>query len=118
MSVEGTVNAAIRAKIQNDNFVSKTRAEKNDEYIDRSMLPILLYVLRYGMPAFECKIATFLEFLQTMQNDEIQDDIRQVRLFKLVKQLCECSPNGELSGLTHVKMVDGVIQFPGSFHPI
>lgn len=75
MSVEGTVNAVIRAKIQNDNFVSKTRAEKNDEYIDRSMLPILLYVLRYGMPAFECKIATFLEFLQTMQNDEIQDDM-------------------------------------------
>ena len=53
-----------------------------------------------------------------MQNDEIQDDIRQARLFKLVKQLCECSPNGELSGLTHVKLVDGVIQFPGSFRPI
>lgn len=104
--------------MQNTNFVSKSRAEKNDEYIDRSMLPILLYVLRYGMPAFECKIATFLEFLQTVQIDEIQDDIRQARFFKLVKQLCECSPNGELSGLTHVKLVDGVIQFPGMFHPI
>ena len=89
----------------------------NDEYIDRSMLPILLYVLRNGMPAFECKIATFLQFLQTVQFDEIQDDIRQARLFKLVKQLCECSPNGELSGLKHVIVINGIIQFPGLFNP-
>ena len=64
------------------------------------MNSLLAYVIMSGDPeALTDKLESYLSFLNTPQEDDINENIRLACMSKLQKTLCEVSPNGRLDGV-------------------
>lgn len=99
--------------IQNCHFVSKSTAERNDNFVRSNILQIALFCHRHGVSGFLLELGQALRSLQAyIDDDEEAEGRRQHRNFNYRKKLCECSPNGEISGLSHVLVsADGTLDF-------
>ena len=99
--------------IQNCHFVSKSTAERNDNFVRSNILQIALFCHRHGVSGFLLELGQALRSLQVyIDDDEESEGRRQHRNFNYRKKLCECSPNGEISGLPHVFVsADGTLDF-------
>lgn len=88
-------------------------AERNDNFVRSNILQIVLFCHRHGVTGFLLELGQALRDLQVyIDDDEESEARRQHRNFNYRKRLCECSPNGEISGLPHVFVsADGTLDF-------
>ena len=94
---------------KSSNFVSKSVAEKNDDFFDRMVIQRLLHHFRHGVYSDYLADCKFLSDLQEPCSDPDKEQIRQAQLFKLTKLLCSVSPTGDLSGVPYLIIKNGKI---------
>ena len=75
----------------------KTPKQSLDDYIDKLLPSLAAYVVSEDdFLKLIYKIREFILYLETIQKDEINEQIREWRLYKFKKKLTEISPTGEI----------------------
>lgn len=94
---EGLVYKTLILHNSKDYVSARNRLQNS---IDSRMNSLLAYVIMSGDPdVLTDKLESYLSFLNTPQDDDINENIRLACMSKLLKTLCEISPNGRLDGV-------------------
>lgn len=77
---------------------TKTPKQSLDDYIDKLLPSLAAYVVSEDdFLKLIYKIREYILYLETIQKDEINEQIREWRLYKFKKKLTEISPTGEIN---------------------